>query len=114
MLDALCSADEQDERRLKAVRDALAELVEQGEIQASSITPALIESQLCTNELPEPDLFIRTGGEIRISNFLLWQVSYAELWVTSKTWPEFDAAELDQAINAFCTRERRFGGLTQP
>ena len=61
---------------------AIAELVEQGEIEASAVTPALIESQLCTNELPEPDLFIRTGGELRISNFLLWQLAYTELYFT--------------------------------
>ena len=88
---------------------SVAELVEQGEIQASSITPALIESQLCTNELPEPDLFIRTGGEIRISNFLLWQLAYTELYFTDTYWPDFDEPCLNAALAEFASRQRRFG-----
>ncbi len=88
---------------------SVAELVEQGEIQASSITPALIVSQLCTNELPEPDLFIRTGGEIRISNFLLWQLAYTELYFTDTYWPDFDESCLNAALAEFASRQRRFG-----
>ena len=88
---------------------AIAELVEQGEIEASAVTPALIESQLCTNELPEPDLFIRTGGEIRISNFLLWQLAYTELYFTDTFWPDFDESCLNAALEEFASRQRRYG-----
>ena len=63
---------------------------------------------------PEPDLFIRTGGEQRVSNFLLWQLAYAELYFTEQLWPEFDAASLDAAISSYCNRERRFGRTSEP
>ena len=59
--------------------------------------------------VPDPDLLIRTGGEQRISNFLLWQAAYSELHFSDKLWPDFDAAALDEAITVFCSRERRFG-----
>jgi undecaprenyl diphosphate synthase len=88
---------------------SIAELVEKREISAASITPALIESQLCTHELPEPDLFIRTGGEIRISNFLLWQLAYTELYFTDTYWPDFDETAFDKALAEFARRQRRFG-----
>jgi undecaprenyl diphosphate synthase len=61
--------------------------------------------------MSDPDLLIRTAGEQRVSNFLLWQISYAELWITDALWPDFDAGHLDAAIEAFVGRERRFGGL---
>ena len=60
---------------------------------------------------PDPDLFIRTGGEVRISNFLLWQIAYAELYFTECLWPDFDEAELDAALAAYAGRERRFGDV---
>lgn len=60
---------------------------------------------------PDPDLFIRTGGEVRVSNFLLWQLAYAEFYFTDCLWPDFDAAEMDKAIAAFASRDRRFGGV---
>jgi undecaprenyl diphosphate synthase len=88
---------------------SIAELVEKGEITASAVTPALIESQLCTHDLPEPDLFIRTGGEVRISNFLLWQLAYTELYFTDTYWPDFDENCLDLALEVFARRQRRFG-----
>ncbi len=88
---------------------SIAELVEKEEISHTAITPALIESQLCTHELPEPDLFIRTGGEIRISNFLLWQLAYTELYFTDTFWPEFDEGCFDEALVEFARRQRRFG-----
>jgi undecaprenyl diphosphate synthase len=59
--------------------------------------------------LPDPDLVVRTGGELRLSNFLLYQSAYAELWSTLDPWPEFDGATLDRAVDAYATRERRFG-----
>ena len=67
---------------------------------------------LYTAGQPDPDLLIRTSGEMRVSNFLLWQISYAELWVTQRCWPDFDTATLHQALHDYARRERRFGGLT--
>jgi undecaprenyl diphosphate synthase len=73
------------------------------------ITELAIDRALALAHVPDPDLLIRTGGELRISNFLLWQAAYAELHFTGKLWPEFDEAALDEAIAVFRTRERRFG-----
>ncbi len=70
-----------------------------------------LDARLDTRGLPEPDLLIRTSGEMRISNFLLWQISYAELWVTSTHWPDFDGDKLREAVADFSRRKRRFGGL---
>ena len=61
--------------------------------------------------MPDPDLLIRTAGEMRVSNYLLWQISYAELWVTGRCWPEFRVEDLHQAIRDYASRERRYGGL---
>ncbi len=73
------------------------------------ITPELIDQNLSISDLPEPDLFIRTGGEKRISNFLLWQLAYTELYFTPTLWPDFDKDAIEEAINDFKTRQRRFG-----
>jgi len=73
------------------------------------ITELALDRALALAHVPDPDLFIRTGGELRISNFLLWQAAYAELHFTDKLWPEFDEVALDEAIAVFRTRERRFG-----
>ena len=62
--------------------------------------------------MPDPDLLIRTAGEMRVSNFLLWQISYAEIWVTEVCWPDFDEAQLHAALRSYAARDRRFGGLT--
>jgi undecaprenyl diphosphate synthase len=77
-----------------------------------AIAEETISNALYTKGMPDPDLLVRTAGEMRISNFLLWQISYAELWVTEKCWPDFDEATLQQALHDFARRERRFGGLT--
>ena len=90
----------------------LAGQVERGELSPADITEERISAALYTAQMPEPDLLIRTAGEMRVSNFLLWQISYAELWVTEKCWPEFEEADLHQAIETFANRERRFGGLS--
>jgi undecaprenyl diphosphate synthase len=87
----------------------LAERVKAGELQAEAITPELIQQQLSLAELPEPDLFIRTGGEQRISNFLLWQLAYTELYFTDLLWPEFNEKAFDEALASFAGRQRRFG-----
>jgi undecaprenyl diphosphate synthase len=93
-----------------AVR-SIAERVCQGELRPEDVTEETIGDSLYTAGMPDPDLLIRTAGEMRVSNYLLWQISYAELWVTPKYWPEFDAALLHEALRDFARRERRFGGL---
>jgi len=87
----------------------LAEAVASGELKPQDVDESVVESYLSTAGLPEPDLFIRTGGETRISNFLLWQIAYSELYFTKTLWPDFDSGELQQAIDSFANRERRFG-----
>jgi undecaprenyl diphosphate synthase len=86
--------------------------VKAGTLEPGQIDEAVISNALYTAGMPDPDLLIRTAGELRISNFLLWQISYAELWVTEVCWPDFDAAVLHQALRAYGERERRFGGLS--
>ena len=90
---------------------AIARQVEQGSVAPDAIGEQTVAEHLYTAGAPDPDLLIRTAGEMRISNFLLWQISYAEIWVTDKCWPEFDEATLHDAIRAYAARERRFGGL---
>jgi undecaprenyl diphosphate synthase len=87
--------------------------VQQGKLAPNDITAELIEANLVTADLPLPDLFIRTGGEQRISNFLIWQLSYAELYFTDVHWPDFDAAELTKAMAFFTNRELRFGHTSE-
>ena len=94
-----------------AVR-ALAERVRQGALDPGQIDEDAVSGALYTGGMPDPDLLIRTAGEMRVSNFLLWQISYAELWVTERCWPDFDRDTLHQALHDFAGRERRFGGLT--
>jgi undecaprenyl diphosphate synthase len=93
-----------------AVR-AIAAEVQQGGLSPDAITEETISSRLYTAGMIDPDLVIRTAGEMRISNFLLWQISYAELYVTDTYWPDFRQPELHQALRSFADRERRFGGL---
>ncbi len=87
--------------------------VKAGQLQPEDVTEETISNMLYTAGMPEPDLLIRTAGEMRISNFLLWQISYAEIWVTDHCWPEFEEADLHQAIRDFAVRDRRFGGLPE-
>lgn len=93
-----------------AVR-SVAERVKRGELDPGAINEATISNSLYTAGMPDPDLLIRTAGEMRVSNYLLWQISYAELWVTPRYWPEFGAALLHEALKDYAKRERRFGGL---
>jgi undecaprenyl diphosphate synthase len=83
--------------------------IARGEIQQQAISEELINQYLVTADLPEPDLFIRSGGEERISNFLLWQLAYTEFYFTEALWPDFDQQLLEQAITSFKSRQRRFG-----
>ncbi len=87
----------------------LAEQVAQGQLAPAEITPEKIAAHLSLADAPEPDLFIRTGGEERISNFLLWQLAYTEFYFTPLLWPEFDDKALEEALTSFASRQRRFG-----
>lgn len=89
----------------------LSEKVKAGELLPSDITEQLIADTLDTAGIPDPDLLIRTSGELRLSNYLLWQLAYTEIYVTDVLWPDFNKAELLKAIEAFNARDRRYGGV---
>jgi len=89
----------------------LAEDVRAGTITPDQVDESLFASYLATAGMPDPDLLIRTSGELRVSNFLLWQISYSELWVTEILWPDFRGDDLLEACRSYATRERKFGGL---
>jgi undecaprenyl diphosphate synthase len=93
---------------IRAVR-SLAVDVKKGAISPDRIDEAAISSRLDTHDMPDPDLLIRTSGEMRVSNFMLWQIAYSELYVTPTAWPDFDRAKLDEAFDAYKKRQRRFG-----
>lgn len=97
---------------LHAVRAIAAEAAA-GTLDVAQIDNQVVESHLYTAGLPAPDLLIRPGGDLRISNFLLWQIAYAEIWTTKVFWPEFTPDHLVEAILAYQGRERRFGGLVE-
>ena len=87
----------------------IANRVQAGELRPDQVSPELLQSLLSLRDLPEPDLFIRSGGEKRVSNFLLWQLAYTELYFTDTLWPDFDRQAFDGALTSFATRQRRFG-----
>lgn len=89
----------------------LANQISEGAISADSVTPADFEKNLYTTGLPDPDLLIRTSGELRLSNYLLWQLAYSELYVTQTYWPDFSKWDFLRAIKDYQARERRFGGV---
>ena len=93
-----------------AVRN-IAAAAKRGELDPAAIDEATFEKYLYTAGMPDPDLLIRTAGERRFSNYLLWQISYAEFWVTERCWPEFREQDLHAAIRDFAARDRKFGGL---
>ncbi len=96
------------------ITDAVRQIVNaalQGQIKVDSITEETIASHLTTAGMPDPDMVIRTASEFRVSNFLLWQISYAELWVSDKHWPEFREEDFRTALRDYRKRDRRFGGL---
>jgi undecaprenyl diphosphate synthase len=97
---------------IAAAARRLAEEARAGRLDPATIDEETFAARLDTAGMPDPDLLVRTAGEMRVSNFLLWQISYAELWVTDVAWPEFTEADLDEAIAAFARRDRRFGGLS--
>lgn len=88
--------------------------VQQGLLSPDAITAESFSAHLSSAGLPEPDLFIRTSGEQRISNFLLWQLAYTELYFTPKHWPDFDEAALDDALTTYAARDRRYGSVKDP
>jgi undecaprenyl diphosphate synthase len=92
---------------------SLAKEVQEGKITPEQINDEMVSSHLSTVGIPDPDLIIRTSGEFRLSNFLLWQLAYSELYVTQTYWPDFRRTELYEAIRSFQGRERRFGGLKE-
>jgi undecaprenyl diphosphate synthase len=94
-----------------AVRAMIGEARRQGRLDQLEVSESAIAAHLYTAGLPDPDLLIRTSGEMRVSNFLLWQIAYAELYVTETLWPDFDRAELLRAVLDYQKRDRRFGGL---
>ncbi len=96
---------------VRAVRK-LAARVEAGELKAADIGEDDVSACLDTSDLPDPDLIVRTGGEQRLSNFLLWQAAYAEFYFAPTPWPEFDSGAFDNALLAFSNRDRRYGGLS--
>ena len=97
---------------INAVKE-IAQKVQDGLMQASTINEDTINSHLCTADMPEPELMIRTSGENRISNFLLWQLAYAELYFTDKLWPDFRKEDFYEAIVDYQNRERRFGKTSE-
>ncbi|HSH75229.1 MAG TPA: polyprenyl diphosphate synthase, partial [Longimicrobiales bacterium] len=102
--------------REELIRSArlLAERVRRGEIDPSDIDEEVVEDTLFTRDLPPPDLLIRTSGEYRISNFMLWQLAYTELFITPVYWPDFDREKLFEAVLDYQRRERRFGSVGAP
>jgi undecaprenyl diphosphate synthase len=99
------------QEEIVAAAQELARAAREGRLDPETITPELFAARLFTSGLPEPDLVIRTSGEHRLSNFLLWQSAYAELLFLDTLWPDFDRAVLIAALNKFAARERRFGAL---
>ena len=87
----------------------LARKTKAGDIRPEDINEQALAAELQLGDIPDPDLLIRTGGEQRISNFLLWNLAYAELWFTDVLWPDFDKAELNRALDAFTSKQRRYG-----
>ena len=90
----------------------IARRVRDGSIDPDEITPEVLDEHLSLSALPRPDLFIRTGGEMRVSNFLIWHLAYTELYFTDTLWPDFDDRSLDEALTAYSGRQRRFGGTS--
>jgi undecaprenyl diphosphate synthase len=96
----------------REIVDAVRELAESGDLTA--LDESVISDALYTRGLPDPDLIVRTAGELRISNFLLWQAAYAELYVTDTLWPDFGENAIHDALTDYSNRERKFGGIPEP
>src|SRR5690554_833267 len=92
---------------------AIADKVEKGDLKVEDIDETIFQQELCLNDVPDPELLIRTSGEFRISNLLLWQIAYSELYFTEKLWPDFNREDLFQAVINYQNRERRFGKVSE-
>lgn len=101
------------QRELVGAMKKIAALVKEGQLQPEDINEKTIEEHLYTRGLPAPDLLIRTGGDLRVSNFMLWQIAYSEFWTTPVYWPDFSEELLAEAVLSYEKRDRRFGGLNQ-
>jgi undecaprenyl diphosphate synthase len=112
-LDLVIAANYGGQWDITRAVQVLAERLASGELQPQDITPAVLAAEVCLSDLPPPDLFIRTGGEQRISNFLLWQLAYTELYFTDLLWPAFDGSTLDEALSWYANRQRRFGRTSE-
>ena len=110
-IESDCSRSELDPKAL-LVKNIAAE-VEEGHLSKGEITKELISQHLSTKGMPDPELLIRTSGEHRVSNFLLWQIAYAELFFTDQFWPDFNKAMFFEAIRNYQSRERRFGKTSE-
>ncbi len=110
-LDLLVALNYGSRREIADAARAIAVEVAAGRLEPDLIGPETVEQHLYTAGIPAPDLLIRTGGEMRLSNFLLWQLSYAELYVTDTLWPDFDTDRFREALEEFARRERRFGAV---
>ena len=108
---AKAKAAETKARQIADAARRLAEDVRAGTLKLEHVDEGVFAAYLATTGMPDPDLLIRTSGEMRVSNFLLWQISYSELWVTEILWPDFRGDDLLEACRAFAARERKFGGL---
>ena len=108
-LDLVVAASYGGRQDIAQAARALAADVAAGKLRAEDIDEAQMAARMALADLPPPDLFVRTGGDQRISNFLLWQLAYTELWFTETLWPELDAATLQRAVDDYARRERRFG-----
>jgi len=91
----------------------IAREVADGALAPADIDDAMLSSRLATRDMPDPDLLIRTGGDLRVSNYLLWQIAYSELYFTSKYWPDFTKEDFVEAIADFQARERRYGKTSE-
>jgi undecaprenyl diphosphate synthase len=111
-LDLILALSYGSRQEIVGAARTLALRAQRGELSADDITEDSFASALFTAGMPDPDLLIRTSGEMRVSNFLLWQIAYAEIWVTDVLWPDFRRRHLLQAIADFQKRERRYGGIT--
>lgn len=100
-------------REIVEAAKTIAKQVQAGVLKPEAIDEQLFKNYLYTADLPDPDLLIRASGEMRLSNFLLWQLAYTELWISEINWPDFDRLQIIQAIASYQQRERRFGGLKQ-
>jgi undecaprenyl diphosphate synthase len=108
-LDLMVALNYGGRREIVQVCRELSQLVASGEIQPEAITETLFEKHLCTRSIGDPDLLIRTSGEMRLSNFLLWQMAYTEIYCTDLLWPDFNREAFHQALSVYQSRDRRFG-----